>query len=236
MATTTTTRATTTKKGATTGSTVSTVANDDFFGIDDAILFDDVPVFDDNTGDDATGGDDMSGGTGSSGNTTVTTVATETTTSSVSNEAAKGAAASLPIIPIAAGAGGGIVLLIIIIVLVMRRNRRKDPRDRPVVAFENPMYDNIKGATGAASAPSGAAFVRNDDAQGLYDEPAFKSQTEKDNPMYHSQEDLAAPEGHALTSSNFEDDQGGANEDGGPCCLLSALITLTPFRLPRRLP
>jgi hypothetical protein len=132
----------------------------------------------------------------------------------------------LPIIPIAAGAGGGIVLLIILVVILVRRNRRKDVQNRPVVAFENPMYDNMKGATGASSAP---AADKGEDAQGLYDEPAFKTQTDKENPMYHSQEDLAAPAGVPL-NSNFEDEHPGANEDGGSFLVSSkSFLTLVGY-------
>jgi hypothetical protein len=211
MATTTTTRATTTKKGATTQSTVSTVANDDFFGVDDAVLFDDVPIFDDPAGDDVAGGDDdIGGGTGSTGNSTVTTASTETTTSSPSNEAAKGAAASLPIIPIAAGAGGGIILLIIIIVLVMRRNRKQLATKRPVVAFENPMYDNVQTLKRSDSKkkPAGADYVAQLE-QSLYDEPAMKpaESPRKDNPMYDSNDNLLNHEaGHVAMLPNAEDD------------------------------
>ena len=114
---------------------------------------------------------------------------TTTTTQSTSNEAAKGSAASLPIIPIAAAAGGGILLVVIIVIILVRR-RRNQPQNggdkRAVVAFENPMYEQGKGSNGGQ-----AIYDNKDGHEGLYDEPAFAAKTDKSNPLYNSNENLA---------------------------------------------
>ncbi len=139
-------------------------------------------------------------------------LATTTTSTTPKPEGAKSSAASLPIVPVAAGAGGGIILIIIIVIVVIRRKRRTQPQDqRAVVAFENPMYDTNKNG---GSQP---LYDNKDTHEGLYDEPAFASKTEKTNPIYgdadgefndvakalHSQalpDDYDEPAGVALTS------------------------------------
>lgn len=129
----------------------------------------------------------------------IETLSTTTTTSAPVQAGSSAAGA-----PVFAGAaGGGALILILLILLLVARNRRnkaKQPK-REVIAFENPMYDTANNATGGhAPAQTG------DDHQGLYseqgglyDEPAFKAKSNKDNPMYNSQEMLDQV-GHVLTS------------------------------------
>jgi hypothetical protein len=70
------------------------------------------------------------------------------------------------------------------------------------------MYDNqagIAASSHAASAPSA-------EDQGLYDEPAFKAATDKENPVYESTDNLAAPADDGVALVNHDE---AANEDGG---------------------
>merc|ERR1711937_747824 len=84
------------------------------------------------------------------------------------------------------GAGGGLLLIILIIVIACLMTRKsngtpaKPEEARNVVAFENPMYDD------PAQAGVGVAPGAND--PGLYDEPTFNQDADKENPMYQSQE------------------------------------------------
>jgi hypothetical protein len=96
----------------------------------------------------------------------------------------------------AAGGGGALLLLLLLLLLLRRRgSSRKTANkasDRTVVAFENPMYDDPnKGGAGGPVYDSAAV-----QDGGLYDEPAFNANkvTKKDNPLYHSNEDLAFAE------------------------------------------
>jgi hypothetical protein len=120
-----------------------------------------------------------------------TTTTTTTTTADPNNIAAKGSAASLPIIPIAAAAGGGILLVVIVVIIVMRRRRNQAQNGagdkRAVVAFENPMYETGKDG-------SQPVYDNKEGHEGLYDEPAFAAKTDKSNPVYNSNENLASDE------------------------------------------
>jgi len=116
-------------------------------------------------------------------------------TPSTNTQASTGSSGGGGGIGLAAGAAGGgaAILIIIIVILVMRRRKRTNPQtykkseDRTVVAFENPMYDDPGVSGGQTAIYDNKAH----DSEGLYDEPAFNN-TNKHNPVYQSNEDLAA--------------------------------------------
>lgn len=112
----------------------------------------------------------------------------------------------------AAGAGAGVLILIIIVVILVTRRNRASPgrkQERSVVAFENPMYDQ----TSAVKQPTYDSNAgAEEDAQGLYDEPAFKTQTDKENPVYESTENIV--EAHQ-DIGGYEQGADNGQDDGG---------------------
>ncbi len=81
-------------------------------------------------------------------------------------------------------------MLIVIIVIIVRRRDVQDrtsPKDRTVVAFENPMYDTASKRQTEVTIHETATEEQH---EGLYDEPAFKAKIDRENPLFHSTEDL----------------------------------------------
>merc|ERR1711990_1092138 len=111
------------------------------------------------------------------------------------------------LIPIAAGGGGGLLLIIIIIVpavcLASGGGKKGDRADRNVVAFENPMYDDPK--------QGGKGPTTTGDNGMLYDEPSFNS-TDKQNPMYTSNEEVATGGGYLDVQPDDDEDDDDDDE------------------------
>jgi hypothetical protein len=129
----------------------------------------------------------------------LTTILNLFTTQAPSTTQAVAAAASTgsptSIVPIAGAAGGGIVVLVIVVILVVRRKRSAGPSagpNRTVVAFENPMYETApkKGNENYDNQQVSYDETGANASAGLYDEPAFMANAEKDNPLYESTEKL----------------------------------------------
>jgi hypothetical protein len=149
--------------------------------------------------------------------TTTTTVAATTTPVSVDTAASSAAAGSGAAL-FGAAAGGGIILIVIIVIIVVRK-RRGTPNsarkpERSVVAFENPMYDNMNNANNTAQ-PTYDNREGDEANQGLYDEPAFRTETDKENPLYESTDNLAMEPTPTLRDGNMDvsanDEEGGDN-------------------------
>jgi len=134
---------------------------------------------------------------------TTTTPAPETTASPAgpASPAASTGSAGLGLGVIAGAGGGAVVLIAVVVIVVIVSRRKKGPAksERAVVAFENPMYDNT--ANVAAVANKDTTYDQTAEAQGLYDEPAFKTAQDKENPVYESTDNLA---------------DGNMMHDGGP--------------------
>lgn len=127
--------------------------------------------------------------------------------SAIAAAANPSSSSGFPIIVVIAAAVG-VLLIVLIILIVVKLRQRNNPgrkttnKDRTVVSFENPIYDD-PGTDAYAGSP---VYEAGDDGEdeGLYDEPAFnadKKQTE--NPLYDSNESLAA------YSDEEEEDDGG---------------------------
>jgi hypothetical protein len=114
----------------------------------------------------------------------------------VSSDSSSSSSSSLPLIPIAIGIGCAFLLLVLIIVLLFRRNNRPAPepttRDRKNVSFQNPMYDNLKALAEETAEGKEPDYGHVKKVDGLYGEPAFMSKTNRDNPLFSSQDNLAA--------------------------------------------
>ena len=112
------------------------------------------------------------------------------------------------------------IIVVIVVVAVIRRRKRAadskaklqkaqegmDEQGRPIVAFENPMYDAPIKSGGE---PTYADTAAVSSSKGLYDEPAFSGKSDKDNPMYESTENLAE---QVYENADHDDKSAGYNE------------------------
>lgn len=90
-----------------------------------------------------------------------------------------------------------------------------------MVAFENPMYEDSMSKKAAAN--GGGGYRAESVGEGLYDEPAFRGETHRENPIYSSQENLAEGGGGAEEGSAYLDSMPLGGGGGGASLYLDTM-------------
>jgi len=147
---------------------------------------------------------------------------TFSTSCAVSNAASTSGGSSSTVVGAAIGAVIGIIALVVLIIIAVVLMRRRNPglvasamtqKDRNVVAFENPMYDDPTQVGGSAApvydmSVAGAQST-TDGGEGLYDEPAFNANNQSNQPGHESRENPVYSSTGDLTEQTETEEGGG---------------------------